>query len=168
MMPSAIKISASFFRSSSARRLSSSASSLAAEVLQAPVNLADTRRLFASIPTSALLRSLATLSALAAAPLVDLGTWALRSSTAAPEGHMLRVAVSAIARATVHRHFCAGEGVEEAARTVREMWQDAGLRSILDYGMEDADDGAACDRNLAGFLRAVEMASSLPSASVCF
>ncbi|XP_074566456.1 proline dehydrogenase 2, mitochondrial-like [Curcuma longa] len=157
-------------RSRSARRLSSSAtSSLAAEVLPAPVNLADTSRLFASVPTSALLRSFATLSALAAAPLVDLGTWALRASTAAPEGHLLRVAIAAAARATVHRHFCAGEGVEEAARTMREMWQDAGLRSILDYGMEDADDGAACDRNLSGFLLAVEMASSLPfaSASVC-
>ncbi|KAG6535621.1 hypothetical protein ZIOFF_000643 [Zingiber officinale] len=65
----------------------------------------------------------------------------------------------------LHRHFCADEGVDEAARTVREMWQDVGLRSILDYGMEDADDGAACDRNLAGFLRAVEMASSPPFAS---
>ncbi|KAG6488783.1 proline dehydrogenase 1, mitochondrial-like [Zingiber officinale] len=168
-MASATKFSAIASRALSSRRLSSSASSLAAEVPSAPLDLADTRRLFASVPTSALVRSLATLSALAAAPLVDLGTAALRASTAAKERNLLRAAVFATARATVHRHFCAGEGVEEAARTVREMWAGARLRSILDYGMEDADDGTACDRNLAGFLRAVEMASSLPiaSASVC-
>ncbi|XP_042411357.1 proline dehydrogenase 1, mitochondrial-like [Zingiber officinale] len=168
-MASATKFSAIASRALSSRRLSSSASSLSAEVPSAPLDLADTRRLFASVPTSALVRSLATLSALAAAPLVDLGTAALRASTAAKERNLLRAAVFATARATVHRHFCAGEGVEEAARTVREMWAGARLRSILDYGMEDADDGTACDRNLAGFLRAVEMAASLPiaSASVC-
>ncbi|XP_074569613.1 proline dehydrogenase 1, mitochondrial-like [Curcuma longa] len=168
-MASATKFSAIASRALSARRLSSSASSLAAEAPSAPLDLADTRRLFASVPTSALVRSLATLSALAAAPLVDLGTAALRASTAASDRNLLRAVVFSTARATVHRHFCAGEGVEEAARTVREMWAGAGLRSILDYGMEDADDGTACDRNLAGFVRAVEMASSLPiaSASVC-
>ncbi|KAG6491877.1 hypothetical protein ZIOFF_046817 [Zingiber officinale] len=165
-MASATKFSAIASRALSSRRLSSSASSLSAEVPSAPLDLADTRRLFASVPTSALVRSLATLSALAAAPLVDLGTAALRASTAAKERNLLRAAVFATARATVHRHFCAGEGVEEAARTVREMWAGARLRSILDYGMEDADDGTACDRNLAGFLRAVEMAASLPIASL--
>ncbi|KAG6531349.1 hypothetical protein ZIOFF_005154 [Zingiber officinale] len=168
MMPSATKIAAIISHYRFTQRLSSSASSLAAEVPPALGNLADTRRLFASFPTSALLCSFATLSALAATPLVDLGTWALRASTAAPEGHLLRIAVSATARVTLHRIFYAGEGVDEAACTVREMWQDVGLRSILDYGMEDADDGAACDRNLAEFLRAVEMASSLPFASVRF
>lgn len=49
---------------------------------------------------------------------------------------------------------------------MRAMWTDVGLRSILDYGMEDAGDAAACDHNLAGFLRAVDMASSLPPTSV--
>ncbi|XP_042420283.1 proline dehydrogenase 1, mitochondrial-like [Zingiber officinale] len=157
-----------------ARSLSSVAAKLPAAGFPPPpqppfyIDLSDTRRLFASVPTSALLRSLATLSAMASGPLVDLAAAALRSSVP-KERRLLRAAVLTAARATVHRHFCAGEQVEDAARTVRAMWTDAGLRSILDYGMEDADDAAACDRNLAGFLRAVDMASSLPptSTSVC-
>ncbi|XP_074556207.1 proline dehydrogenase 2, mitochondrial-like [Curcuma longa] len=157
-----------------ARSLSSVATKFPAAGLPPPpqppsyIDLSDTRRLFASIPTSALIRSLAILSAMATGPLVDLAGAALRSSVP-KERRLLRATVLTAARATVHRHFCAGEQGEDAARMVRAMWTDAGLRSILDYGMEDADDAAACDRNLAGFLRAVDMASSLPptSTSVC-
>lgn len=38
--------------------------------------------------------------------------------------------------------------------------------SILDYGIEDAEDSASCQRNLAGFLRAVDLAATLPPTSV--
>ncbi|RZS11427.1 hypothetical protein BHM03_00042793, partial [Ensete ventricosum] len=147
------------------------ASSLAEKLPEAPspansaIDVSDTKRLFASVPTASLLHSLANLSAMAAGPLVDVGVAALRAALAS-EGQILRAAAIGVARATVHRHFCAGEGFEDAGHAVAGMWEEQGLRSILDYGMEDAEDRAACDRNLAGFLRTVEMASSLPPSSV--
>ncbi|XP_042393180.1 proline dehydrogenase 2, mitochondrial-like [Zingiber officinale] len=134
---------------------------------QVSFDLADTERLFASVPTSTLLRSFAILSLMAAGPVVDLGTAALRASMASG-GRLLRPAALAAARATVHRQFCAGEGAEEASLTVQRMWSEVGLRSILDYGIEDAEDSAACQGNLAGFLRAVDLAATLPPTSVIF
>lgn len=70
-------------------------------------------------------------------------------------------------KATAYSRFCAGEDAESAAKTLTELW-GRGMRGILDYGLEDAEDNAACDRNLAGFLHTVEMTSSLPRDSVSF
>ncbi|NP_001147577.2 Proline dehydrogenase 2, mitochondrial [Zea mays] len=128
-----------------------------------PLQFEDTGRLFAGEPTSALLRTLAALQALSVGPLVDAATAALRSPAVA--GSALG---RAAARATAYRHFCAGETADEAAAVVRRLWR-GGMGGILDYGIEDAEDGHACDRNAAGFVSAVDVAASLPpgSASVC-
>lgn len=120
----------------------------------------DTGRLFAGEPTSALLRTLAALQALSVGPLVDVATAALRSPAVA--GSALG---RAAARATAYRHFCAGETADEAAAVVRRLWS-GGMGGILDYGIEDAEDGDACDRNAAGFISAVDVASALPPGSV--
>ncbi|CAN6288841.1 unnamed protein product [Urochloa humidicola] len=123
----------------------------------------DTGRLFAGEPTSALVRTLAALQALSVGPLVDAATAALRSPAVAGSA-LGRTA----ARATAYKHFCAGETAGEAAAVVRRLWR-GGMGGILDYGIEDAEDGHACDRNAAGFVAAVDVAASLPpgSASVC-
>uniref|UniRef100_A0A0A9DHJ8 Proline dehydrogenase n=1 Tax=Arundo donax TaxID=35708 RepID=A0A0A9DHJ8_ARUDO len=123
----------------------------------------DTGRLFAGEPSSALVRTLAALQALSVGPLVDAATAALRSPVVA--GSALG---RAAARATAYRHFCAGETADEAADVVRRLWR-GGMGGILDYGIEDAEDGDACDRNAAGFIAAVDVAAALPpgSASVC-
>ncbi|WVZ57568.1 hypothetical protein U9M48_007937 [Paspalum notatum var. saurae] len=123
----------------------------------------DTGRLFAGEPTSALVRTLAALQALSVGPLVDAATAALRSPAVA--GSALG---RAAARATAYQHFCAGETAGEAAAVVRRLWT-GGMGGILDYGIEDAEDGHACDRNAAGFVSAVDVAAALPpgSASVC-
>jgi len=120
----------------------------------------DTGRLFAGEPTSALVRTLAALQALSVGPLVDAATAALRSPAVA--GSALG---RAAARATAYRHFCAGETADEAAAVVRRLWR-GGMGGILDYGIEDAEDGHACDRNAAGFIAAVDVAASLPPGSV--
>ncbi|KAL6641435.1 hypothetical protein ACP70R_019616 [Stipagrostis hirtigluma subsp. patula] len=123
----------------------------------------DTGRLFAGERTSALVRTLAALQALSVGPLVDVATAALRSP--AVVGSALG---RAAARATAYQHFCAGETADEAADVVRRLWR-GGMGGILDYGIEDAEDGHACDRNAAGFIAAVDVAAALPpgSASVC-
>jgi proline dehydrogenase len=138
--------------------LSSSSERIAAggSVLQ----FEDTRRLFAGEPTSALVRTLAALQAMSVGPLVDVATAALRSPAVA--GSALG---RAAARATAYKHFCAGEAADEAAAVVRRLWR-GGMGGILDYGIEDAEDGEACDRNAAGFIAAVDVAASLPPGSV--
>ncbi|KAM0880538.1 hypothetical protein ACQ4PT_033488 [Festuca glaucescens] len=123
----------------------------------------DTGRLFTGEPSTALVRTLAALQLMSAGPLVDVGLAALRSPAVAASP-----VVQAAARATAYKHFCAGETAEEAAARVQRLWR-GGMGGILDYGIEDAEDGAACDRNVAGFLAAVDVAAALPpgSASVC-
>ncbi|XP_073001742.1 proline dehydrogenase 1, mitochondrial-like [Typha latifolia] len=127
----------------------------------------DTERLFSSVRTRSLVSSLGNLYLMGFDPLVDAATAVMRSR-AVMGSRVGRELVNRAVRATVYKHFCAGETVEEVGRAVRELW-GRGMRGILDYGMEDADDGVSCDRNLAGFQRAVQMASQLPptSASVC-
>lgn len=130
---------------------------------QQALEFEDTGRLFAGEPSTALARTLVALQALSVGPLVDAATAALRSPAVA--GSALS---RAAARATAYRHFCAGETADEAAAVVRRLWR-GGMGGILDYGIEDAEDSAACDRNAVGFLAAIDVAASLPpgSASVC-
>lgn len=125
-----------------------------------PLEFDDTGRLFAGEPTSSLVRTLAALQALSVGPLVDVATAALRSPAVA--GSALG---RAAARATAYKHFCAGETAGEAAGVVRRLWR-GGMGGILDYGIEDAEDGDACDRNAAGFIAAVDVAAALPPGSV--
>uniref|UniRef100_A0A0E0F0T2 Proline dehydrogenase n=1 Tax=Oryza meridionalis TaxID=40149 RepID=A0A0E0F0T2_9ORYZ len=120
----------------------------------------DTERLFAGERSASLVRTLAVLQALSVGPLVDVATAALRSPAVAGSA-----AGRAAARATAYQHFCAGETAEEAAAAVRRLWR-GGMGGILDYGIEDAEDGPACDRNAVGFLAAIDVAASLPPGSV--
>ncbi|KAH0469359.1 hypothetical protein IEQ34_000917 [Dendrobium chrysotoxum] len=130
------------------------------------LDLEDTGRLYTTVKTGELLRSLATLCPMAVGPAVDLGMAVMRSK-AVDENRALRAAVMGMVRRTVYRQFCAGEDAEEAGETLRRLWK-GGMRGILDYGLEDAEDGAACDRNLAGFLSTVELTATLPPSSVSF
>lgn len=122
------------------------------------LDLSDTERLFSRTRTTHLLRSLSILHAVSVDPLVDAGMRVMRSS-AVMESSVLRAAVVGALKRTVYPHFCAGEGAAEAAATVREL-SGRGLKGILDYGSEDAEEEEACDRNLKGFLGMVEMAAS--------
>lgn len=81
------------------------------------------------------------------------------------EKKILRGVLLEMIKRTVYDHFCAGENVEEASRTLQRLW-DVGLRGILDYGLEDAGDNDGCDRNLEEFLHTIKTASLLPPSSV--
>ncbi|MQL94333.1 hypothetical protein Taro_026995 [Colocasia esculenta] len=126
----------------------------------------DTQRLFATVPSRTLLRSMAVQYAMACEPVMDLGIAFMRSGVM-ERSSMARAVVMAAAKETVYRHFCAGEGVEEAGRTLQGMW-DEGIQGILDYSLEDAVDNAGCDANLTEFLKTVETTSFLPPSSVSF
>ncbi|XP_020592378.1 proline dehydrogenase 2, mitochondrial-like [Phalaenopsis equestris] len=142
------------------------ASPISAKKSAPKLDLEDTERLFATVKTGELVRSLAVLYPMAMGTVVDVGMAVMRSKVV-EENWAARMAVMGAVRRTVYRQFCAGENGEEAARTLRALWK-GGMRGILDYGLEDAPDGAACDRNLAGFLSTVDMTASLPPSSVSF
>ncbi|KAK9292601.1 hypothetical protein L1049_020575 [Liquidambar formosana] len=130
------------------------------------VDLDDVSKLFASIPTGKLLRSAINLHMAAIDPMVDVGMWVMRSKLM--ETVVLRDVVLGSIKRTFFEHFCAGEDVEEAGRAVKRIWGGAGLRGMLVYGVENANDNESCDRNLEVFLRTVESAKSLPPSSVSF
>jgi hypothetical protein len=68
-------------------------------------------------------------------------------------------------RATFFDHFCAGEDAVTAGKSIAGL-NDAGLRGMLVYGVEDAHDNDACDRNLKAFLHTIDVSRSLPPSSV--
>ncbi|KAG9448674.1 hypothetical protein H6P81_008639 [Aristolochia fimbriata] len=123
------------------------------------------QRPFASVPTKKLLNSYLNLHLVALDPVVDVGVRLVRSRLM--ENGVFRSAMFGVLKRTVYAHFCAGEDVEEAKRTLEGLYRE-GLRGILDYGLEDAVDNSGCDTNLVEFLRTVEMASMLPPNSVSF
>ena len=78
---------------------------------------------------------------------------------------LIREAILGTVKHTFYRHFCAGEDDAAVRKTVRRL-HDVGLRSMLDYALEYADDEESCDRNLDGFLKTIEATKSLPPGSV--
>lgn len=129
-----------------------------------PIDLADPERLFSSVPTTKLIRSVANLHAAAVGPVVDLGIRVMRSRMIMGTG-LAREAVLGAVRRTFYEHFCGGEDTVEAAATVRRL-NEAGLRGMLDYAVEDAEDNPSCDRNLDAFLQTVESTKTLPQGHV--
>ncbi|KAA8530518.1 hypothetical protein F0562_005227 [Nyssa sinensis] len=127
------------------------------------LDLGDVKELFSSVPTTKLLRSSITLQMAALEPMVDLGMWVLNSRIMETPG--LREVILGTVRHTFFEHFCAGENPEDACQTVLKLW-DAGLRGMLNYGLEHAADNESCDRNLEGFFQTVESTKSLPPSSV--
>ncbi|KAL5582028.1 hypothetical protein UlMin_014470 [Ulmus minor] len=131
----------------------------------AHVNLDDEERLFASIPTTRLLRASANLHAAAIEPFVDLGMWIMKSKLM--ETEVVKDIILGTIRHTFYEHFCAGEDTAAAGRSVMRL-RDAGLRGMLVYALEYASDNESCDRNLAGFLSTAESTKALPPSSVSF
>jgi len=129
----------------------------------ADLNLSDVEKLFSHVRTTALLRSATVLHATAVEPFVDFGTWLMRSNLVHVPG--IRELVFATVRSTFYDHFCAGEDAPAAASKIRAL-NHAGLRGMLVYGVEDALDNDACDRNFRGFLRTIDVSRSLPPSSV--
>ncbi|XP_058729837.1 proline dehydrogenase 2, mitochondrial-like [Vicia villosa] len=132
----------------------------------ADLNFHDVEKLFTYVPTANLLRSTAVLHATAIEPMVDLGTWLMRSELMQTDNPLRNLALAAT-RSTFFDHFCAGEDATTAGQSIGGL-NKAGLRGMLVYGVEDAHDNEGCDRNLKGFLHTVDVSRSLPPSSVSF
>lgn len=80
---------------------------------------------------------------------------------------VLRDLILGFTENTFFEHFVAGRDVEEAGATVKMLWEE-GLRGMLDYGLEHANDNESCDRNMDAFINTVDFTTSLPTSSVSF
>ncbi|KAK6928006.1 Proline dehydrogenase domain [Dillenia turbinata] len=129
------------------------------------LDLYDTRKLFSSVSTGKLIRSSINLHVTAIEPVVDFGTWVMQSKLI--ETFAVREIVLETIRHTFFEHFCGGETVEEAKRNIEKL-SDAGLRGMMVYGLEDADDNESCDKNLEMFLQTAEATKTLPPSSMSF
>lgn len=99
-------------------------------------------------------------------PMVDMGLWVMNSRLM--ETPILKQVISGAIKHTFYDHFCAGENLEEAGRTITRLWDRSGLQGMLDYGLENAVDYESCDQNMMEFIKTVEHSSSLPPSSVSF
>lgn len=123
----------------------------------------DVKGLFSSAPTGKLIRSFLTLKMVATEPVVDLGTWVMRSGLM--KTALFRGMVVGVTKATFFDHFVAGRNHQEAGEIVKMLWND-GLSGMLDYGLEHAYDNVSCDLNMEAFIQTIESTKSLPLSSV--
>lgn len=119
--------------------------------------------LYSKLASKELLKALLNLQLVAYEPVVDLSIKVLTSNST--KSLLFRAAVLPVLKRTAYVHFCAGENVEEASRTLTRMWE-LGLRGIMTYGLEDATDSESCDQNLEKFLQVVLQTNQLPPESV--
>lgn len=125
----------------------------------------DTKALFASVPTGKLLHSAATLNMAAIEPIVDLSLWVMNSRLM--EFGLFKAAVMGTIKHTAYDHFVAGGDTVETGRTVMRLY-DSGLRGMLDYGLEHANDNKSCDQAAQQLITTAASTQSLPPSSVSF
>ncbi|KAG7016079.1 Proline dehydrogenase 2, mitochondrial, partial [Cucurbita argyrosperma subsp. argyrosperma] len=140
--------------SSSAAAFTSAASTppphlnLAVSPAAPTVDFSDTKALFGSLSTLEVLHAAASLHVAAVGPVVDVGMWVMNSKLMDVE--LARDVIFGTVRHSFYRHFCAGEDDTAVGKTVRRL-HNVGLRSMLDYAIEYANDEESCDRNLHGW-----------------
>ncbi|CAI5521749.1 unnamed protein product [Closterium sp. Naga37s-1] len=129
------------------------------------LDVENVRKLFQQLSTSEVANAVLNLEMAAREMVVDASSALLTS----PVMRIPLVAGPVLwgVRKTAHKHFCAGETLEEAVATLDRM-QQLGLKGILDFSVEDALDDETCDRNMEGFLRTIRMASQLSPPMVSF
>ncbi|CAI5525741.1 unnamed protein product, partial [Closterium sp. Naga37s-1] len=129
------------------------------------LNVENVQKLFQQLSTSEVANAILNLEMAAREMVVDASSALLTS----PVMRIPLVAGPVLwgVRKTAHKHFCAGETLEEAVATLDRM-QQLGLKGILDFSVEDALDDETCDRNMEGFLRTIRMASQLSPPMVSF
>ncbi|KAL3685232.1 hypothetical protein R1sor_003254 [Riccia sorocarpa] len=129
------------------------------------LQMEDGGSLYSGMKTKELLATLLNLDMVSFEPMVDLSMKVLTSPLM--KSRILSAPIFWTVKRTAYAHFCAGENSAEAALTLNRMWE-LGLRGILDYSLEDAEDSKTCDENTAGFLSTIQQTQSLPEGSVIF
>jgi len=74
----------------------------------------------------------------------------------------LRLPVMGIVKATVFKHFCGGETLEECVPVINTLAKH-GVGTILDYGVEAKETEEEFEKSTNAFVRSLEFASKHPS-----
>nr|XP_043618161.1 proline dehydrogenase 2, mitochondrial-like [Erigeron canadensis] len=125
----------------------------------------DTKALFASVSTPKLLHSATILNFSAVESMVDLSIWLMNSKLM--DYALFRKAVLGGVKYTAYDHFVAGGDTVETGKTVLKLW-NSGLRGMLDYGLEHANDNESCDKATKQLMKTIDSTQSLPPTSVSF
>lgn len=123
----------------------------------------DTQKLFSTFSTTKLIRSVFNLNMASIDPVVDMGIWVMRSKLLQVPG--FRQAIIGSVKHSFYEQFVAGKDLMETSQTVKKIY-DAGLRGMLNYGLEHAYDNESCDQNFKTFLNTIESTNFFPPSSV--
>jgi proline dehydrogenase len=66
--------------------------------------------------------------------------------------------VKGIIKATIFKHFCGGEAINECDKTIKNLY-DGGVGTILDYSIEGEDDEQVFDNTCDEIIRTIERAA---------
>ncbi|KAH9622895.1 hypothetical protein KSS87_010084 [Heliosperma pusillum] len=133
--------------------------------LRSILNLNDTKKLFSTFSNTKLLRSTINLNMAAIDSIVDMGMWVMRSKLMEVSG--FRQVILESVKHSFYEQFVAGKDLIETSQSVRKIW-DAGLRGMLNYGLEHAYDNDSCDKNYLTFLNTIESTKFFPPSSISF
>ena len=127
------------------------------------LNFNDTQKLFSTFSTKKLIRSVFNLNMASMDPVVDMGIWIMRSKLI--EVPVFRQAIFGSVKHSFYEQFVAGKDLKETSKTVEKIYE-AGLRGMLNYGLEHAYDNLSCDQNYETFLNTIESTKFFPPSSV--
>lgn len=127
------------------------------------IDFTDSKKLFSTFSTAALLRSMTMLNASRSNAFTRLGSLVITSRLM--EQPLFSHVVFGFTERTFYNHFCAGRTIETATATAAKLWQ-FGLSAMLDYGLERADDNESCDANMKQFIRTIDSTKNRTNAQV--
>lgn len=115
-------------------------------------DLSDTRIAFSQYTDRGLLRAYWLFRIIGISWLSNLGAALTKLALA------LRLPVKGAIKATVFKHFCGGENIEESM-VVAQKLGDGGLGTILDYSVEGQEDDDTLDHTTAEIIATISMAA---------
>jgi len=78
----------------------------------------------------------------------------------------LKLPVLSIVKATIYRHFCGGEDIEECNNTIKKLYSK-GVGSVLDYSVEGAQNELTYEETTAEIISTIHRAKGDPAIPFC-
>eukprot|EP00435_Cladocopium_sp_Y103_P005859 s91_g1.t3 len=125
--------------------------------------------LFAKTSTRDLIFTWSLLSLCQRRRLVDLGTRILGQSWICqkPGNPLSKVLLSSV-KATAFAHFCGGETLEDCVATGKQLEAHAGVKCIVDWGVEESSDAKFWDSNTERKVKTLHRAKEVLGSHAAF
>ncbi|KAH9625244.1 hypothetical protein KSS87_016281 [Heliosperma pusillum] len=98
-------------------------------------------------------------------PVVEMGIWVMRSKLMEIPG--FRQAILGTVKHSFYEQFVAGKNLLETSKMVGKLWE-AGLKGMLNYGLEHAFDNHSCDNNYQTLFNTIESTNIFAPSSISF